>query len=385
MPILAAFRSTAKLNRSRLYQGIRNEVEAVLEDYEYGFYADNVCPVGRTLFRAVAWNLNNGHRYNGIIETLKNHPLISQADVFLFPGLDLGMPRSDFRNVARSLALELGYNYFFATSYLNTAAYRPEAGGTKALCLEGNAILSRQPISGFRIASLPPTFDPLKGRAKRLGCQKALFTDVTLGEHAITIGCVHLDTFSSPRQRARQARHLLGLFKGRSGPVLLGGDFNTTTFNSRRAVYLMAGFFNKLLRGADYILEEHVPYPERHFDQALFTAFSACGFDYKGCNELGRGTLPYKPENLSFYNPVHEILPHWSIPFFEKILKRYGVRAIFKPDWFMTAGGIRPSSSPQAEKPKVIPNLFHQGVPVSTHDPILFDFDVGRSNNGAEA
>lgn len=382
IPFLRQFASTRKLSRSKIYAGIRKEVEDVLCGHECGFYAEAMRSTRRPFVRAILWNLNNGHHYEGIIETLRNHPLISTADVLIFPGVDIGMPRTDFRNIARSLALEFGMNYAFVPSYLCVGACNESAldvsSARRALFLEGNAILSRRPIRHVRSLPLPVCRDPMKNSLKRLGSQKLLLVDLDLGGADMTLAAVHLDTFSSPRQRSRQlalvAREALKAAGDR--PLLLAGDLNTCAFNTRFAFTMMCGFFNKILRGADYILEEHLPYPERHFDACVFEQMIRHGLNYESVNAIGAPTLPFKEENAALYDPVHELMPLWAQPILKKIMARYGGKAGFKPDWFVAGPRIRVSTHPQSERPKVISNLYFQNLPVSTHDAVLLDFEI---------
>ena len=153
LPKFLDFGSTASLEQSALYRDLKPRILKVLNSYE--LHSDLPMPSAEPYYRAVAWNVERGICYSEILHFLKNHPVLSKADVLLLTETDLGMARSGNRNVARDLAEDLKMNYFFAPSYLNLEKGNgPERDmeGENELGLHGNAILSRYPISKPRIS-----------------------------------------------------------------------------------------------------------------------------------------------------------------------------------------------------------------------------------------
>ncbi|MDQ3908758.1 MAG: hypothetical protein M3268_10515, partial [Acidobacteriota bacterium] len=103
---LAEFHSTRALKSSRLYAGLRAEVERVLDRVAQESFADETSRDGARAsvggasgggVRAVAWNVERGKRFGGIVRALESHPVLSAADVLLLTELDYGMARTENR------------------------------------------------------------------------------------------------------------------------------------------------------------------------------------------------------------------------------------------------------------------------------------------------
>ena len=142
-------------------------------------------------------------------------------------------------------ALPQTLDYAFVSCYLNLAkgsGLEYQAEGENKLGLHGNAVLSRYPISRVRPIHLKNGTDKMAGREKRLGRQTALAADIEFPNYKLTVVSVHLDANSSQRHRRDQMRDVIdGLKTGL--PVVIGGDWNTTTYNSSRAFHAIMGFF----------------------------------------------------------------------------------------------------------------------------------------------
>ena len=59
---------------------------------------------GSDIIRALAWNLERGIKFDGIIDALKNDTELKDRDVLLLSELDHGMARSGNRFVAKEIA-----------------------------------------------------------------------------------------------------------------------------------------------------------------------------------------------------------------------------------------------------------------------------------------
>src|SRR5215203_6607391 len=157
-PDLLKFESTPEMEASELYARIRSEVERILnavvvEDLsEPGAVATGDCvdiekppvatapgsdrkppvatapgsdrkpPVatapGSDRISALAWNIERGNVFEGIVEALTDHAQLKDKDVLLLTELDYGMARSGNRFVAREIAERLNLNYAFAPVYI---------------------------------------------------------------------------------------------------------------------------------------------------------------------------------------------------------------------------------------------------------------------------
>jgi endonuclease/exonuclease/phosphatase family metal-dependent hydrolase len=396
-PELARFHSTQALEASPLYARLRAEAERVLDGIECEVHtppsnreaesAAETLRVPDTIhaaagmsthaaLRATAWNIERGTRLDEIIRVLREHSSMSGSDVLLLTELDYGMARSGNRHVARELARALGMSYAFAPCYINLSkgsGLESGAEGENAEALHGNAVLSRWPLARARSIALPNGKDKMKGREKRLGSQRAVVCDVEHPAGAFRAVSLHLDAHSSPRHRRRQMQVVLDFLEKLEPrlPVLVGGDWNTSTYDSSRAVYAIAGFFRRVLMGVGHVVENHYLRPERWFERGLFRELERRGFLYAELNEPGAGTLHYDVADLAANTNMGEWVPRWCFRWIEWALREQGGRCSLKLDWF-AGSGIAPDAR---EPPRVVGNLRGRGGEVlSDHDPIVLDF-----------
>ncbi|HEV2763540.1 MAG TPA: endonuclease/exonuclease/phosphatase family protein, partial [Pyrinomonadaceae bacterium] len=306
LPALARFRSTKELEASRLYASLRAEVERVLG----AVVGEEFAPEGRGgvgpsaspgvgAVRVTAWNVERGTQFENILRVLSEHPRVRASDVLLLTELDWGMARSSNRLVARELAAALGYVYAFAPCYLalnKGSGLESGVAGENTWALHGNAVLARYPLRGAHSLALPNGKDKMRGKEKRLGSQRAVVADVLHPSGTFRAVSLHLDAHSTQSHRRRQMRLLLEHLERLPHadlPVLVGGDWNTSTYNSRRAAYSIAGFFRRVMMGVGHVIENHYAHPERWFERRLFAELEARGYSYQDLNEPGAGTLHY--------------------------------------------------------------------------------------------
>jgi endonuclease/exonuclease/phosphatase family metal-dependent hydrolase len=202
---------------------------------------------------------------------------LRDSDIVVLNEVDLGMKRTDYRDVARELAHALGMNYVFGVEFVEvdrlddlglekveledpalTQQMRDELKPDPAryLGLHGNAILSRYPIQNARIMRLPVCHDWYKAekagiskleQGKRLAANKiflerierevrqggrmALIADVRIPDlqgGLATVVNVHLENKCKPECRTKQMDALLSQVKEVVNPVIVAGDLNTT-------------------------------------------------------------------------------------------------------------------------------------------------------------
>ena len=379
-PELARFRSTKELEASPLYARLRPEVERVLGGVERGdFTHEREAGTSNTgAIRATAWNIERGQRLEGIVRVLSEHALMSESDVLLLTELDYGMARSGNLHVTRELARALGAAYAFAPCYINLSkgsGLESGAEGENGLALHGNAVLSRWPISRAWSVALPNGKDKMKGNEKRLGSQRAVVCDVEHPSGTLRAVSLHLDAHSSQRHRWRQMKVVLDFLETLEPrvPVLVGGDWNTSTYDSSRAVYSIVGFFRRVLMGVGNVIENHYLQPDRWFERGLFRELGARGFNFKELNEPGAGTLHYDVKDLAANTNMGEWVPRWCFWWIEWALKEQGGRCSLKLDWF-AGRGVEPDAS---NPPRVVGRLRGPaGEILSDHDPIVLDFTL---------
>lgn len=204
--------------------------------------------------------------------------ILKDADVLILNEVDLGMKRTEYRDVARELAAATQMNFAFGVEFVeldplfdlgteqihlsdaqldlrlqedlkvDTARYRG---------LHGNAILSRYPIRDARIFRLPVCYDWYGAESRKIshlertrrwsahslfrermdreirhGGRMALIVhlavpDAPTGE--ITVVATHLENKCPPACRRKQMDALLAEIKDEKSPVVLAGDLNTTS------------------------------------------------------------------------------------------------------------------------------------------------------------
>jgi endonuclease/exonuclease/phosphatase family metal-dependent hydrolase len=327
--------------------------------------------------------VERGIRLDDILQVLGGHPLISASDVFLLTELDHGMARSRNRLVAHEIAKALSLNYVFVPCYINLAkgaGIESEAGGENAQAIHGNALFSRHPLGCAHSIALPNGKDKMTGREKRLGTQRAAAALVNhpLGEFwAVSL---HLDAHSSQQHRRLQMKIVLdhlGALRPRR-PVLIGGDWNTSTYNSRRALYAILGYWRRVAMGIRHVIKNHYPYPERWFERRLFRDVEQRGYRYRDLNQLGGCTLHYDVRNLALNKNMREWVPQWCFWFINWALRQNTGNegcCSLKLDWF--AGREVAVSSEQP--PIVVFDVGRTHPGISDHDPILLDFTPAGS------
>ncbi len=383
LPELLQFHSTKSLENSQLYQTLKHKIIKVLHSYEMDHFAPPAAP--ESYYRAIAWNIERGICFDEIVYLLKEHPILSKADVLLMTEADLGMARSANRNVAREIAKILGMNYFFAPSYLNLAkgaGTENDFEGENEFGIHGNAILSRYPITKPRIVPIPNTHDKMRGREKRLGQQRALIATVDFGNGLLRASSVHVNVRSTQKQRKEEIERVVkALNEEGDHPALIGGDWNTSTYDSHNATSSIIGFWVRVFMGVDNVMRNHYPYPERYFEKALFQMLEKNGFDYRSCNELGATTNHYSVEDVKQFKNLREWIPNWCFKFVEWSLRNHDGSCSFKLDWMtqkklniLKDGEATTSRKGPSIRPQVVGNLVHNGCLASDHDAIVADF-----------
>lgn len=382
-PDLLRFDSTRSLEESALYRDLKPRILKALNSFELA--SAEAVPPAEPFYRAVAWNIERGICFEEIVYFLKNHPVMSKTDVILLTEADLGMARSGNRHVARDLARELGMNYFFAPSYLNLekgSGTERDFEGENEVGLHGNAVLSRYPIHKPRIVPIPNSHDKMRGKEKRLGSQRALVATIDLAGRPLRVGCLHVNVRSTQKKRKEEVEALAkAIHEEGESRALIGGDWNTSTYDSHNATSSIIGFWVRVFMGVDNMMRNHYPHPERKFEKALFDMLEKNGFAYNDCNELGVCTNHFSVEDLKQFKNLSDWLPLWCFKFIEWSLRNHNGRCSFKLDWFAQKGLkiLAPGEASSPRKgtslpPRVIPNLVHKGRPASDHDAIIVDF-----------
>ena len=374
-PELLKFESTAAMERSAVYQEIKPEVERILNSIAQENFSEN--PKSKIQnpksVSALAWNIERGNRFDGIASALETHPQLKDKDLLLLTELDFGMARSGNRFVARDLAQKLKLNYAFAPVYIalqKGSGVEAAAAGENRESLHGLAMFSKFPLKNIHAVPLPNGKDKMWGKEKRLGHLRALVADIEHPNGTFRAVTVHLDAHSSRKHRHRQMKIILDHLETLTDlPTVIGGDWNTTTYNAQTANRAIAGYFRRVAMGVKNVVKNHYPHPDRYFEKSLFRELETRGFDYKNLNEIGVGTLHYDMENAAYNTNLSDWVPQWCFPFIFWAARRVGGRVSARLDWF--AG----RNIEAVGKPNTVGDLTDaENIPLSDHDAITLDF-----------
>lgn len=373
---LLKFDSTAALKASDLWPEVRDEVERILNAVvsEPSASQGGAADTGGADVHALAWNLERGIQFEGIARALATHPALVDKDVLMLPELDHGMARSGNRFVAKELAERLGFGYAFAPVYIalqKGSGVEAEMAGENTLSIHGLAMMSPWPMTNVHAVPLPNGKDKMWGKEKRLGWLRALIADI--GHPAATFRAVtvHLDVHCSREHRRRQMRIILDHLDTLPPlPTIIGGDWNTTTFNAQTSNHAILGYWRRVMMGIKNVAKNHFPHPDRHFEKGLFSDVESRGYKYKPINEIGVGTLHYHIESIEKNTNLRDWVPEWCFKFIFWAAGRVGGGVSVRLDWFAAKGfELAPGTSPQT----IAGLVADDGTPLSDHDAITVD------------
>ncbi len=231
----------------------------------------------------VAYNIERGRNLDAILGRWPRCN-IAEADIVLLSEADRGMARTRNRHITREFAEALGFSWAYGVEYVElTKGDRRErrVAGENREANIGNAILSRFPIRRLENLRLPAFVDPSRQTMARLGSRSALLGDIDTGATAMTVASAHLESDSSPDQRAMQMQTLLAALETRDHgqPIVIGGDMNTSGWDVNRLPW-------SVLKAPKRVL--CVPsMAELERCEPLFGVARAHGFDYRPCNRDG--------------------------------------------------------------------------------------------------
>jgi len=368
---LALRRNMAEVLSDPLYQSCAARIEGLLNRVHQSDFRPADSPV-RKRYRAVAWNIERGGGFERQVDVLQRDSRLAGCDLLLITEADAGMARSCNRMVAEEMARSLGMAQVFAPCYLalgKGSGVERDAAGANRFGLHGNALLSRYPIREARALALPNGIDKMAHREKRLGRQAAVVATIEFPGQLVQAVSLHLDAQSTQRHRARQMRMVLEQLDP-SLPTIIGGDWNTSTYDSSHATWAILGFWRRVMMGVDYTIRKHYLHPDRWFERSLFRTLEKRGFDYRCANVPGAPTVYYDMGEIRNTRNLNEWVPTWCFTFIHWSLRNHGGRCPLKLDWFALRG-LR------GENPAVVNDLGDQyDEPLSDHYPIALDLVI---------
>lgn len=215
---------------------------------------------------------------NAVLEEARR---LSHADIVVLNEVDWGLKRTNYRNVARELALATHMNYAYAVEFvevdpltLGTETLEGESSSDKneivknlnvdksrTLGLHGTAILSRLPLKNVRVVRFVnqghdwyadekkkvSEIDKAKHKGAGLVFSEKIVREVRRGGRmmiladveepqipggVLTIVATHLEQKTKPSERLKQLDEVLAAIKDFDHTVVVAGDMNTSGTDS---------------------------------------------------------------------------------------------------------------------------------------------------------
>ncbi len=263
----------------------------------------------------------------------------AKADAILLCEVDFGMARSGNRHPIADAARALAAGYVYGTEFveldLGDARERAwHAGDTNSAGLHGAGLISRHRLCRPELVRLETSgrwFDGAFGE-RRVGGRIAIMAELALAQGSVLLVSVHYESHTGPDDRLEQTRVLLDAIDRRAPgqPVLIGGDFNTSTFElpiSKEPAIVSAALDadpNRLLLPMRY--------------EPMFDELKRRGYDWDTCNVLRASTQRTRPDGT-------------PPPPFGRI------------DWILARGL-------DCSEPAVVPAIDAAGVAISDHEAL---------------
>jgi endonuclease/exonuclease/phosphatase family metal-dependent hydrolase len=259
------------------------------------------------------------------------------ADVVMLCEVDLGMARTGNRHTIGELAVALGGGHVFGTEFveLGLGDLREQswhAGESNRDGLHGGGFVARAALSRPALSRLEMSGRWFDGafHERRVGGRIAMLAEVEIGGQPVLLASAHYESHTGPADRLAQTEVMLDDIDahGPGLPVLIGGDFNTSTFELAekrepgRVAAALAADPRRLLAPMRY--------------EPMFDLLRRRGYDWETCNAMGQGTQRTRPDGT-------------PAPPFGKI------------DW-MFARGLRCTDA------ATLPAVDGQGVAISDHE-----------------
>jgi len=286
--------------------------------------------------RILFWNVERLRHIDAIAATVR----AEAPDIALLCEIDRGLARSGNGDPMAEFATRLGQGFVYAVEFVELGLgdlqeQATHAGQNNRLGFHGAAIVSdvrlRRPFL-IRIDARGGWFDGTR-HEPRVGGRIALGAQVIVDGLATTMVNVHLESHEDPEARAADIRRLLALVDryDPQAPVILGGDFNTSTASFSERWSDRAAWLRRLAQEP-----QRLTAPEPF--EPLFSVLGEAGYDWHACN------LPDVPT--------------------QRFAEAEGRRPLAKLDWFFTRGLV-------ARDPRIVPALRADGDPSSDHDALV--------------
>ena len=184
------------------------------------------------------------------------------ADILLLNEVDVGLKRTNYKNIADELASAMNAGYAYAVEFVEVdpSLVEPERNkqGERFSNFHGNAILSKYPIRRAWSIRLPIFYDWFKKEKERItyiekirreaakstvkehvftevrrGSRVALIVEIELpNRQIINVVSTHLEDRTNPKNREAQMQYILSRLEQIDTPVIMAGDMNSFEFDA---------------------------------------------------------------------------------------------------------------------------------------------------------
>lgn len=374
---LRKFETLAELRQSSIFTELGQELDRLLDTPQV--VLDPVAsPRLGSFVRVVQWNIERGRRWSQVLDKLQSDDTLKWADLILLNEVDVGMLRSGNRHIGRELARALGMHMVFGPAHIELTRGDdddPSLQGENRESLQGNAVLTRYPISEAKIVRLPVCFEPYHFHEKRYGGRNCLWVKLQIAGRQCWIGSAHLEVRDTPACRARQLRYIISQLPGTSADLhLLAGDLNANSF-ARGTRWRTLVSLGRLTMFSPVGVQERLLHPERGAEP-LFRVAKAAGFDWEGLNSSDATACA----SLDLLEDANSI-PATMVNLLQKRLDAYNHLLFFKLDWLLgrrvhglRGGEIRdPVAGIVSVNPGIVQCPQHGPDRISDHLPIYAD------------
>lgn len=374
---LRKYDTLSELRGSSFFAEDGSALERLLTSPET-FQNPTASPRVQSFLRVVQWNIERGRQFNSILNLLKSDEYLKWADLILLNEVDVGMHRSGNRHVGRELARALGMHMVFGPAHIELTRGDDDdlsLQGENQESLQGNAVLTRYPISEAKIVRLPVCFEPYHFHEKRYGGRNCLWVKLQVAGRQCWVGSAHLEVRDTPACRARQLRYIFSQLPGTSADLhLLAGDLNANSF-ARGTRWRTLVSLGRLTLFSPVGVQERLLHPERGAEP-LFRVAKAGGFDWEELNSSD-ATASASLDLLEDASRIPAII----LNLLQRRLEAYNHRLFFKLDWLLgrRVHGLRGGEirDPVAGVVSVNPGIVHcrqLGLDrISDHVPIYAD------------
>ena len=285
--------------------------------------------------RVVFWNVERLRHIDAIAETLNT----LKPDVNLLCEIDRGMARTHNTDRIADLAARLDEAYIYAVEFVelglgDVQEQAHHAGEENAQGFHGAALVSDVEMDApflIRMDARGKWFDGAF-RERRVGGTISIGARVRVNGTPVTMVSVHLESHCDPQTRAADMEGLLRRIESIAPgePVILGGDFNTSTGGLGERYNDRAAWVERIRQQPDRLTS-----PENY--EPLFEVARSFGFDWHDANLPGAPTQRF---------PVGSDRPNHKL------------------DWFFTRGL-------KVSDPQIVPAIRAGGMPSSDHECLV--------------